>query len=339
LKLAIDVMGGDHAPEAIVAGALLAAREYPDLTLLLTGNESQIRHYLGQSVPQNIEIIHTSEVIEAGDEPVRAVRRKKDSSMVVAASLVKEGRADGILSAGNTGALMTASLLIIGRLEGIERPALATLWPSFDGRGVLVLDAGANMDATPEHLFQYAQMGHVYAQDVLLVEKPRIGLLNVGTEPGKGNQLTKAAYALLEQGDFHFVGNVEARDVMNGVCDVLVCDGFVGNAMLKLAEGIGLGLFGALKEILLQNWMSKAAAFVLQPGLRRFKQTFDYKEYGGAPLLGVQGVVMKAHGSSNARAIQMAIHQARQFMLRDVLNQFARMAGQNEDRLSREQGE
>jgi glycerol-3-phosphate acyltransferase PlsX len=336
LKLAIDAMGGDYAPEAVVTGAILAASEYPDLTLLLTGNESQIRQYLGHSVPDNIEIIHTSEVIEAGDEPVRAVRRKKDSSMVVAANLVKEGRADGILSAGNTGALMTASLLIIGRLEGIERPALATLWPTFDGRGVLVLDAGANMDATPEHLLQYAYMGHVYSQDVLLVEKPRIGLLNVGTEPGKGNQLTKTAFPMLAEGDFRFIGNVEARDVMNGVCDVLVCDGFVGNAMLKLAEGIGLGLFGALKDVLLQNWMSKAASLVLKPGLLKFKKTFDYKEYGGAPLLGVKGVVMKAHGSSNARAIQMAIHQARQFMLRDVLSQFVKMAGYKEHKMCNE---
>lgn len=327
MKLAIDAMGGDRAPRAIVEGACLAAKDYPDMTLLLLGDEQQVRSAFNQPVPANVQIIHTTEIIGSGEEPVRAVRRKKDASMVVAARLVKERKADGFLSAGNTGALMTASLLVIGRLPGIERPALATFWPTFDGRGVLILDAGANMDATADHLFQYAWMGHVYAKDVLEVSQPRIGLLNVGTEPGKGNQLTKAAYPLLEQGPFHFVGNVEARDIMQGACDVLVCDGFVGNAMLKLAEGIGLGILGALKGVFLRNWLTKAAALALKPGLREFKKTFDYVEYGGAPLLGVNGVVMKAHGSSNARAIQMAIHQARQFMQRDLLSQFLEMTG------------
>ncbi|GAX90404.1 phosphate acyltransferase PlsX [Effusibacillus lacus] len=332
MKLAIDAMGGDNAPEEIVKGSVQAAERYPDLELALVGDEPRIKQLLGSGSSRNIEIVHTTEIISADDEPVRAVRRKKDASMTVAARMVKEGLADGFVSAGNTGALMAAGLLIIGRIEGIERPALASVWPTFDGRGVLVLDVGANMDAEPLHLLQYAAMGNLYARYVLSVDKPRVGLLNVGTEPGKGNALAKAAYPMLEGKDFHFVGNVESREILNGVCDVVVCDGFVGNVMLKLIEGVGLGMFDALKEVFMAGTVSKLAALALKPGLKQFKKKFDYAEYGGAPLLGVNGVCIKAHGSSKARAFEMAIHQGRQFLHHGVLDQIRMGAKGDESR-------
>jgi len=321
VRIAIDAMGGDNAPQATVGGTLEAARTYPDVTFILVGDEQQIKQQIGTSPVGNIEIVHTTEVIEAEDEPVRAVRRKKDSSMVVAARMVKEGQADGLVSAGNTGALMTCGLLVVGRVSGVERPALASVWPTMGGNGVLVLDVGANMDAEAQHLYQYAMMSNVYAKEVLGLDRPRIGLLNVGTEAGKGDKLRKEVYPLFEQGRFHFVGNIEARDAMNDVCDVLVTDGFTGNNMLKLVEGVGLGMFDQLKGIFLAGTLSKLAALILKPGLKAFKKKFDYKEYGGAPLLGIEGAVIKAHGSSDVRAFQMAIKQAQQFIAGNVLEQ------------------
>lgn len=321
MKIAIDAMGGDNAPQAIVEGSLDAARAYPDLSLILVGDETRIKQHLGNDAPSNLQIVHTTEVIEAEDEPVRSVRRKKDASMVVAARMVKEGQADGFVSAGNTGALMAAGLLIVGRIEGIERPALASIWPTMGGKAMLVLDVGANMDAEAQHLYQYGLMSNLFAKEVLGLKQPRIGLLNVGAEPGKGDKLRKEAFPLLEKGPFHFVGNIEAREAMNDKCDVLVADGFTGNNMLKLIEGFGLGLFDQLKQVFLRNAVSKLAALVLKPGLREFKNKFDYAEYGGAPLLGIDGAVIKAHGSSNARAFRMAIHQARQFIGGRVLEQ------------------
>ncbi|MGZ4111801.1 MAG: phosphate acyltransferase PlsX [Tumebacillaceae bacterium] len=321
MRIAIDAMGGDNAPQAIVEGTLDAARSYPDTTLILVGDEQEIRRVIGSDIPSNIEIVHTTEVITAEDEPVRAVRRKKDSSMVVAARMVKEGQVDGFVSAGNTGALMTSGLLVVGRMEGIERPALASIWPTMGGNAMLVLDVGANMDAEANHLYQYAVMANVFAQKVLEMPRPRVGLLNIGSEPGKGDKLRKETYPLLEQGAFNFVGNIEARESMNDKCDVLVADGFTGNNMLKMVEGLGLGMFDQLKNIFMANMLSKLAALVLKPGLRAFKKKFDYAEYGGAPLLGIDGAVIKAHGSSNARAFRMAIHQARQFIGGGVLDQ------------------
>jgi len=321
VRIAIDAMGGDNAPQATVAGTLDAARTYTDVTFILVGDEQQIKEQIGTNSLGNIEIVHTTEVIEADDEPVKAVRRKKDSSMVVAARMVKEGQADGFVSAGNTGALMTSGLLVVGRISGVERPALASVWPTMGGNGVLVLDVGANMDAEANHLYQYGLMANVYAKEVLGLSKPRIGLLNVGTEAAKGDKLRKEVFPLFEQASFHFVGNIEARDAMNDVCDVLVTDGFTGNNMLKLVEGVALGIFGQLKQVFMAGVMSKLAAVILKPGLASFKKKFDYKEYGGAPLLGIDGAVIKAHGSSDARAFQMAIKQAKQFISGRVLEQ------------------
>jgi len=330
MRIAIDAFGGDHAPDAIVAGAAEAAKEYKEATITLVGDEARIRALLaaaGAASLSNVTVRHAPEVISTDEEPVRAVRRKKDASMVVAASMVRDGEADAVISAGNTGALMASGLLVVGRMKGIERPALAPMIPTMDGVGVLALDLGANMDATAEQLAQYAIMGTVYRTKVHGIAAPRVGLLNVGTEPGKGNEVTKAAYPLLEAAPIRFVGNVEARDVLNGVCDVLVCDGFVGNVMLKSLEGAASALFGALRQEFTKNTISKLAAAVLRPGLRKFRDKMDYKEVGAAPMLGLTGVVMKSHGSSDARAIKNAVRQTVSALRSDVVGTIAAELG------------
>lgn len=312
MRIAIDAMGGDLAPQMNVDGALEAAKEWSDIEIVLVGDEARIQACLaGRTLPNNVVIRHAADKIEADDEPVRAVRRKKEASMVVAGRMVKEGAAEAMISAGNTGALMTTALLVVGRIDGIERPGLAPMIPTTDGRGVLALDLGANMDASPEHLVQYAIMGSLFRQKVDGIQKPRVGLLNVGTEAMKGNELTKAAFPLLEQAPIHFVGNVEARDVLDGNCDVLVCDGFVGNILLKTLEGTAGTIFSVLRQEFTKNIFTKLAAAVLKPGLKRFRKKLDYKETGGAPLLGIAGVVIKSHGSSDARAIKNGVRQAR----------------------------
>lgn len=310
MRIAIDAMGGDHAPKSTVEGAIAAANEWSDIEVILVGNR-EVLEPLAQGAPSNFRIHHAAEVIEAEDEPVKAVRRKKDASMVVAGRLVREGEADAMISAGNTGALMTTGLLVVGRMEGIERPALAPMIPTVDERGVLALDLGANMDAKPEHLAQYALMGSIYRQKVHGIANPRVGLLNVGTEAKKGNELTKAAYPLIEEMPITFVGNVEARDVLTGACDVLVCDGFAGNILLKSLEGTAGTIFSLLKKEFSKSLKNKLAAAVLMPSLREMKKTLDYKEHGGAPLLGLSGLVVKGHGSSDSGAIKNAVRQAR----------------------------
>lgn len=318
MRIAIDAMGGDAAPDINVQGAIEAAKEWNDIEIILVGDEARLRPLLG-SAPSNVRIHHAAEMILPSDEPVKAVRRKKNASMVVAGGLVRHGEADAMISAGNTGALMATGLLIVGRMEGIDRPALAPMIPTLDGRGILALDLGANMDATAEHLLQYAIMGSVYRSKVDGIAKPRVGLLNVGTEAMKGNELTKAAYPLLESAPIHFIGNVESRDVLEGKCDVLVCDGFVGNIMLKSIEGAAGTIFSVLKEEFTRNLMTKLAAAVLKPGLSRFKKKLDYKEHGGALLLGVNGLCLKSHGSSDAKAIKNAVRQARHALMHDVV--------------------
>lgn len=319
MRIALDAMGGDHAPQAVVEGALAAVKEWPDTNIILVGNEAEILRYM-PATDQPIEIVHTDEVISTDEEPVRAVRRKKDASMVVAARMVKEGQADAMISAGNTGALMTAGLLIVGRIKGIERPALTAVFPTMSGQGVLVLDVGANMDAAPEHLRQFAVMGSLYAQLMWGLEQPRVGLLNVGTEAKKGNALTKEAFSVLQEAPVHFAGNVEARDVLMDVCDVLVCDGFAGNVLLKSTEGTAAAIFAKLKDVLTANVVSKMATLALRPGLRKMKKELDYAERGGVPLLGLDGVCIKAHGSSNATAIYNAIRQARDNVKKQIVH-------------------
>ncbi len=333
MRIAIDAMGGDLAPRSNVEGALEAISSDPSLTVVLVGNEQEMKRWLPERLPAGLEIRHASEVIEADDEPVRAVRRKKDSSMVVAAEMTRNGEVDAAISAGNTGALMTAGLLITGRIAGIERPALAALIPNTKGSVTLVLDVGANMDAKPIHLVQYAVMGSLYVEKVLGLSAPRVGLLNVGTEETKGNDLSKAVYPMLSEANIHFVGNVEARDVMAGVCDVLVCDGFAGNVLLKSIEGAASTIFSQLKKELTSSFLNKVAAAILKPSLVRFKNQMDYAEYGGAPLLGLRQPVIKAHGSSDARAIKNAILAAARFVkleVNDLIQQELKSINQTE---------
>ncbi|MCQ6557956.1 phosphate acyltransferase PlsX [Paenibacillus mendelii] len=311
MRIAIDAMGGDHAPEQIVHGVLEAAAEWSDTQLLLVGDTAQIESFLSGKKPANLTIVHADDVIGPDDEPVKAVRRKKGASMVVAGQLVHDGEAEAMISAGNTGALMTTGLLVVGRINGIERPALAPMLPTMDDIGVLALDLGANMDAKPEHLLQYAIMGSIYRSKVHGLEQPRVGLLNVGTEAMKGNELTKAAFELMQSAPVHFIGNVEARDVLIRNCDVLVCDGFAGNIMLKAMEGTASALMREVRNALTSSWITKLAALTVRPKLQELRAKMDYKEHGAAPLLGVNGLVLKCHGSSDSKAVKNAIGRAR----------------------------
>ncbi|MFS1513238.1 phosphate acyltransferase PlsX [Chengkuizengella sp. SCS-71B] len=326
MKIAIDAMGGDHAPEVNVKGAMLAAKQWKDIEIILVGDSKQIHSFLDPSFP-NISVTHTDEMISGNEEPVRAVRRKKNSSMVLAGRMVKDKSADAMISAGNTGALMTTGLLVIGRIPGVERPALAPMLPTMDNVGLLALDLGANMDASAEHLVQYALMGNIYRTKIHGIDSPRVGLLNVGTEEGKGSEITKEVYPLLKQLPIHFIGNVEARDVLNRNCDVLICDGFVGNILLKAMEGTASNIFSVLKVELTKNLLRKAAAAILKPSLSAFKKKMDYTTYGGAPLLGVNGVCIKSHGSSDANAVKNAIGQARNAIEKKLVDSIASEIG------------
>lgn len=316
MRIAVDALGGDYAPKAIMKGVELAAKKFSDVTLIVIGQDEGIVPALS-----NVDFQLATEKIEADDEPVKAVRTKKDSSMVIGCKLLKEKALDAFISAGNTGALMAAGLFYTKRLKGVDRPALAPVFPTLCRKGMLVLDIGANAEAKPEHLHQYALMGSVYAEKVLDFTNPRVGLLNLGTEPGKGTELTKATYQLLEnESGIQFVGNIEARDIFYSPCDVLICDGFSGNLLLKTTEGVSKAIFDQLKIEFTRNIFSKLAATILKPGLVRFKKEMDYKEHGGAPLLGLRGPIIKAHGSSDARAIFNAIRQARTFVRQDVIS-------------------
>lgn len=320
MRIALDAMGGDHAPKSVVDGAVLALQEFKDVELVLVGRESEILKHLPEGIDRTrLTIQHAEEVIETDEEPVRAVRRKKDSSLVVATKLVKDKEVQACISAGNTGAYMTAGLLVTGRIKGIERPALATYFPTVSGKFALVLDVGANMDAKPEHLLQYAQMGLIYAEKVMGYENPTVGLLNVGAEDKKGNELMKQTFPLLQEKIPQFYGNVEARDVPFGQVDVVVCDGFSGNVLLKTAEGTGGAIFSMLKAELTKNLTNKLAAMILKSSFKKIKKSMDYAEYGGAPLLGLDGGCIKAHGSSEGYAIKNAVAQARRFIQQQVL--------------------
>ncbi|HEY4600161.1 MAG TPA: phosphate acyltransferase PlsX [Cerasibacillus sp.] len=308
MKLAIDAMGGDHAPKAIVEGAMEAINQIENLEITLVGDQAQIEPFLTNH--NRIDILHTTEVITGDDEPVRAVRRKKNASMVLMANEVKEKRADACVSAGNTGALMSAGLFVVGRIPGIDRPALTPTFPTLDGKGFLMLDVGANVDAKPNHLVHYAIMGSIYAEKVRKINQPTVGLLNIGTEDGKGNDLTRRAFRKLQEAPIHFIGNVEARDLLDGVADVVVTDGFSGNIALKTIEGTAMSMFRMLKDVFLSSVKTKLAAGLMKNELKQLKAQLDYSEYGGAGLFGLKAPVIKAHGSSNSRAIVSAIEQA-----------------------------
>src|SRR5699024_4793413 len=259
---------------------------------------------------ERISILHTEEIIGPEEEPIRAVRRKKKASLVLMANEVKEGRADACISAGNTGALVVAGLFVVGRTKGIDRPALSPTLPTINGRGFLLLDAGANVDANVHNLVQYAIMGSVYSEKVRMIKKPTVGLLNVGTEDGKGSHLTKKAFHQLANAPIHFGGNVEARDLLNGVADVIVTDGFSGNITLKAIEGTALHVMSLLKQTFTSSFKTKLAASLMKGDLAKLKHELDYPEYGGAALFGLSAPVIKSHGSSNSRAIYHTIKQA-----------------------------
>jgi glycerol-3-phosphate acyltransferase PlsX len=311
-RIALDVMGGDHAPMVLLEGAREALTAHPGLILHLVGDEARMTPILKQmgmarSLTERTRIVHAASVVTMEDKATIILKEKKDSSIRVAAKLVRDGFADGLVSMGHTGAAMVASMKVMGTLPGVDRPCLASVMPNMTGRPTVLLDVGANVGCKPEHIAQFAVMGAVYAEEVLGVAKPRVGVLSVGEEDGKGSATTKEAAQCLRDLDLNFLGNAEGRDIWNGKFDVIACDGFVGNAILKSSEALAEGLLNGLTASLMENWYSKLGGLLALPALRRFKKTLDYSEYGGAPLLGVKGITIIGHGRSNAHAVKNAI--------------------------------
>ena len=322
MKIAIDGMGGDNAPKAVIEGVIQALKEYKGIEYYITGPKEQIEEELKkyQYDEKLINIVDAREVISPNEHPVMALKKKKDSSICKALRLVKEKECDAIISGGSTGAFLAGCTLIVGRIKGVERPALAPIMPGRNG-SFMIVDAGANVDCKPNYLLQFAKMGKVYYQGVLGKAEPSIGLVNIGAEEEKGNELTKNAHKLLkEESSLNFVGNVEPRDTSKGDVNVLVCDGFVGNTLLKMYEGVASTLLGMIKEEILSGGiMRKVGAGLLSPVFKALKTKFDYKEYGGAPFLGVEGICIKAHGSSDGKAFKNAIRQTKTFYENKVL--------------------
>lgn len=317
VRVALDAMGGDNAPGETVLGAVQAAREY-GMGVYLIGREDAIKAELAKHNTQGLDlpVVHTSEVIAMDEhDPAAAVRQKKDASMVRALQLVREGEAIGAVSAGNSGAMMAAASLVLRRIKGVKRAALGGIFPTKDGV-CLVIDMGANTDCKPEFLQQFALMGSIYMERIFSVPSPRVGLLSNGEEEGKGNEQVQEAYQLLKESaatlDLNFIGNVEGRDIPAGNTDVVVCDGFVGNVVLKLSEGLAETLIGMMRKQMTSSLPNKLAAAILYPGLRKMFRRLDYAEYGGVPLLGVNGSAIISHGRSNAKAIKNALRVARQ---------------------------
>ena len=326
MVIILDAMGGDNAPDATIKGAVKAIKEIGENTeILLTGNEeiinSRVKELFGKStigeISPKIKIHNTTETVEMEDKPTEAIKHKKNSSMVVGFKLLKEGKGDVFISAGNSGALLTGATLLVGRIKGIDRPALAGILPSYHSR-LLLIDSGANTNCKPINLLQFAQMSTIYLKNTFGTEKPAIGLLNIGTEETKGNELTRESYNLLkeksEELGINFVGNVEGRDAFSGKLDVLIADGYTGNVFLKTVEGVGKLVKKSLTESLKHNILSVIGAIPCMPAINRFKKTMDYKEYGGALFLGVKKPVVKAHGSSDEYLFYFTIKQAEQFV-------------------------
>lgn len=319
MKIAVDAMGGDHAPQAVVAGAVQAAKEH-GVGIILVGIERIInaelkKHPQAQSLP--IAVRNATEVVDMLDSPATVFRRKKDSSIRVANELVKSGEAVAVISAGNSGAAMATSLFVLGKLEGIERPAIATFMPTIKGF-CIVLDVGANVDCKPDHLLQFAIMGEVYAKYLLKNPNPCVGLLSIGEEVTKGNELTKEAFKLLSETSLNFIGNVEGRDVMSGKADVVVCDGFIGNVVLKVSEAVAETIGLMIRENIGDNVLKKLGYILMRPTFRALKRRIDYAEYGGAPLIGINGISIISHGRSSDRAIKNAIRVAAEIARSEV---------------------
>lgn len=321
MKIIMDGFGGDDAPAQVLEGARLAVKEY-GVEILLTGDREKLRGVAYEkSIPlDGIEMLEAGSVLTMDDAPTDVLRGKKDCSMAVGLRALADGKGDAFVSAGNTGALVVGSRSLLGCVDGLRRPALAPILPTDTGCFML-LDGGANVECRPDMLLQFGHMGAVYMEKIIGIQSPRVGLANIGAEEHKGTQLERDAYALLKESSLRFVGNVEGRDIPFGVCDVLVADGFTGNIILKLIEGMGLFMGKTIKGMFTQNVLSMGAALVMKPALNAFRKKMDYSEYGGAPLMGLKKPVIKAHGSSNARAFQNAIRQAMAFVKEDVIQE------------------
>ncbi|HBT19164.1 MAG TPA: phosphate acyltransferase PlsX [Clostridiaceae bacterium] len=323
MRIALDGMGGDFAPKEAVQGAVEAVKAY-DVEVIITGPKEIIEEELAkyQHDPQKISVLDAREVITLNESPVLGIRRKKDSSLRRAMDLVKEGKADAVVSAGSTGAILAGGLLVIGRIKGVDRAALAALMPGKNGQ-FMVVDLGANADVKPHNLVEFAKMGKVYFEAIKGVSNPKVGLINIGGEEEKGNELTKVAYGLLkEEKSLNFIGNVEPREITDGDVDILVCDGFTGNVVLKMYEGVVKNLMSMIKGAMMSTLKGKIGGLLVKPSLKEFMKKNDYKEEGGASLLGVNGIVVKAHGTSDARAFKNALRQAKNFYDKDYLEKF-----------------
>ncbi len=317
IKIAVDAMGSDNSPRSEVEGAILAAREY-GVHVILVGNEAILRPLLSeQGAEEYVELRHASETIAMDEQPAAALRKKKDSSIRIAAQLVRDGSASGLVSAGNTGAVMAISKMVMGAVPGVDRPALATILPTLRGHAVL-LDVGANVTCKPHHLVQFAIMGHLFSKKIVGVPSPRVGLMSVGEEESKGNNLTREVHQLLKGIRLNFIGNVEGRDIYNGRADVIVCDGFTGNVALKTSEGLIEAVLQLLREELSSNLQAKLGALLSQQSFKRVKKRLDYSEYGGAPLIGLRGLTIICHGRSSGNAIKNAIRVAKEFAVNQI---------------------
>ena len=321
--IALDCMGGDNAPEEIVKGAIYAAKEDKDMLIKLVGKKDLIENELSKYEPTDkVEVVDATEVIETGEPPVAAIRRKKDSSLVKCMYMIKNKEADAMVSAGSTGANLVGGHVIIGRIKGVERPPLAPLIPTKNGAALLI-DCGANVDARPSHLVQFAKMGSIYMENIVGIKNPRVAIVNIGAEEEKGNALVKETYPLLESlEDINFVGNIEARDIPNGDADVIVCDAFVGNVILKLYEGVAGVLRSKIKGTMMNSLKTKIGALLIKKDLKKTLKGFSLDEYGGAPLLGLKGLLVKTHGSSKAVEIKNSILQCVTFKELDINNKF-----------------
>lgn len=333
VKVALDAMGGDNAPVAIVQGAVDAINTSKDIKVFLVGKETLVKEELEKYNynAEQVEIVDATEVIEMAEPPVMAIRKKKDSSIVKALHLVKDGTCDAFVSAGSSGAVLVGGQLIVGRIKGVERPPLAPLIPTETGASLLI-DCGANVDARPSHLVQFAKMGSVYMENVMGIKNPKVAIVNIGAEEEKGNALVKETFPLLKNTpEINFIGSIEARDIPKGYADVIVCEAFVGNVILKLYEGVGGTLIKKVKEGMMTSLRSKIGALLVKPALKTCLKSFDLEEYGGAPLLGLKGLVVKTHGSSKAVEIKNTILQCQTFKEHNINEKIKNVIVKNED--------
>lgn len=333
VKVALDAMGGDNAPGEIVKGAVLALEEKKELFIYVVGKEDAVNTELAKYTydKSRIEVVNATEVIETAEPPVMAIRKKKDSSIVVAMNMVKDGRCDAFVSAGSSGAILVGGQVLVGRLKGVERPPLAPVIPTKTG-ATLLIDCGANVDSRPSFLVQFAKMGSVYMENVMGISNPKVGIVNIGAEEEKGNALVKETFPLLKNcPDINFIGSVEARDIPYGIADVVVCDAFVGNAILKTYEGVGGVLLSAIKESLMSTVRTKIGALLIKPALKKTLKKFDAAEYGGAPLLGLKGLVVKTHGNSKANEIKNTLLQCITFKEQNINDKIIQIISNTDD--------